>query len=321
MEQPNYVMGKHGKGYVDPFALYETERKNRERLIIEKRLKVKTGISSTTDGSDITNGKKRKNGESRSSNQESKRLNVAISSTVDPGIGEKIGNLPLSITELGPLINFNNEPKALLMRRVTSQRYSHLNGLIPRTYGNYYSLFILQQLCTWIVRVIDWFKNNRFDYIITNKNLDQIKEAVNSELMAPEMKPNLDILLETLIENSKNSKEEEENGILLSLLKLKYLPSQSRRKRTDLLPTCIVENTKKVGIYMIYASVKDLKSKKSLDVILMKADNRVELEIGDLLVLPRISSSKICIKEIMVPVYSTFQLYQKRSLDADFYGK
>ncbi|CAH2353806.1 hypothetical protein CLIB1423_12S03334 [[Candida] railenensis] len=164
-----------------------------------------------------------------------------------------------------------------------------------------------------IYRLIAWFKNNRFEFINVHDNIDDLRDAAQYKLMAPEMRPRLETSLKNLLAKATEKTDNGENTIISRVLNMRYIPKDLRRNKEEAPPTHIVEGAKRVGIYMVGAKLKDIQTKESLAVLLMKPGSRINFLVGDLLSLPDKPKYTQLIDEKEFPVYLTFQIFREPS--------
>lgn len=153
---------------------------------------------------------------------------------------------------------------------------------------------------------VEWFKINRFDYLIIDKN---IKELRNQE--EQRLSPNK-ILVGDYLEKEKKE------GIVQKLTRQRY--TRNFFKKDKPTPTHIIQETKNLSRFMLTAKVKDISKDISLVIILLKTDSRFDVRIGDLLVLTEKACYKQMIDQNEVSVYLSWHIYKEEPIDIDFFG-
>ena len=217
----------------------------------------------------------------------------------------------IGVQKLGSLIRESEFSKAASKRGLHVGADHTFDNLLLHLSFSETQLLTKFQVYSDIYRLLAWFKNSRFELINTHDNIDELRDAALYKLMQPALKPRLETSLKNLLAKATEKKTDNaENGIISSVINMRYVPKDLRRNKIETPPTHIVESAKRVGIYMVGAKVKDVQTKESTTVLLMRPGSRITLVNGDLLSLPDEPNNSQLINKKRVPVYLTFQLFR-----------
>lgn len=168
---------------------------------------------------------------------------------------------------------------------------------------------ILSQARLYVKSFIEWFKINKFDYILVAKNLEALKtnsEAENFRACIPKEK--FSVLSKKKV------------GMVGQISKQRYVRHDQRQKTANPKPTHIVQKYKKVGKFMATAAVKDIYTNKNSIVLLLRTDIRFKVNTNDMLVLIDKSRTTQFIDNKEIPVYMNWQIYKEKPIDIDFFS-
>lgn len=168
---------------------------------------------------------------------------------------------------------------------------------------------ILSQARLYIKSFIEWFKINKFDYILVAKNLEGLK--TNSET---------ENLHANIPREKTSALTNQDVGMVGKISKQRYIRHDQRQNAANPNPTHIVQKYKKVGKFMATASVKDIYTKKTCVVLLLRTDIRFKVNTNDMLVLMDKSRTTQIINNKEIPVYMNWQIYKEKPIDIDFFS-
>lgn len=168
---------------------------------------------------------------------------------------------------------------------------------------------ILSQARLYVKSFIEWFKVNKFDYILVAKNLEDLKTNSESE----NLRANISREKTSALTN-------QDVGMVGQLSKQRYIRHDQRQNAANPNPTHIVQKYKKVGKFMATASVKDIYTKKTCVVLLLRTDIRFKVNTNEMLVLMDKSRTTQIINNKEIPVYMNWQIYKEKPIDIDFFS-
>lgn len=168
---------------------------------------------------------------------------------------------------------------------------------------------ILLQAHLYAKRFVEWFKINKFDYILVDKDLEALRAIYNSEKVRASIK---------MKNTSVDSKQKE--GMVDQLSKQRYIRHEQYKKASNPSPTHIVQTYKRVGKFMSTAKVKDIQTNETSVVLLLRTDIRFKVDTNDLLILMDKSCTTHLIDNKKIPVYMNWQIYRERPIDIDFFS-
>lgn len=349
---------KRKNEYQDPFEAYHIQREaNRQRMIKEKRLNVIRGASAVNSGTTpatLVGVDKLRFKKSRNVNSGNNSAKVSLSGlrgelmelhnkpiqpqTINSStktrhspdnksgrdISKKRHNKPISILQLNSIIN-NATFTSGTVRNGFQNRYLKiskeiLNPVLRQLNRN--SNISLNTFFKNITYILKWLKFNRFDYVIADRNINQYKVQIISNMYTPQNRPkilNVNELLNRFIENNLKKKEgDKKRNMVEKFVQQKYFPP-IQLKKNHYIPTHMVESFKKIGSFMISVKVKNLDSKLSNIILLMRADIRFKIEREDFLLLKDSYMHYQEINGCKFPTYLTFQIFKKDAMDFNFF--
>lgn len=168
---------------------------------------------------------------------------------------------------------------------------------------------ILSQAHLYAKKLFEWFKINKFDYILVNKDVEALKTGYNNEKVRESIK---------IKNNCLDIKQNE--GMVERLSKQRYIRHGQYKKSVNPNPTHIVETCKRIGKFMSTAKVKDIQTNETSVVLLLRTDIRFKVNANDLLVLMDKSCATQLIDNKKIPVYMNWQIYREKPIDIDFFG-
>lgn len=224
---------------------------------------------------------------------------LAVSVASDPKI---------TILQLGSMIKDSQFcPRVTL--QLTVQRYYLLSSVVRASQS------LQPSTATWVaalIKVIGWFKTNRFDYVIRPTNALQTRQNVMSALMVPLRRPRLDAMLDKLVGGSEPQEARDSNAsILSSLYSQEHSVWDQHQADTEPHPTHIVEHAKRIGVFMVLVECKNLATKLNSTMLLANCDDKVSLQPQDLIVLPLSPVKYHVMGSERVPFYMTFRVLRE----------
>lgn len=214
----------------------------------------------------------------------------------------------ITILQLGSMIKDSQFcPRVTL--QLTAQRYYLLSSLVRASQS------LQPSTATWVaalVKLIGWFKSNRFDYVIRSTNALQTRQNVMSALMVPLQRPRLDAMLDNLVGGADPQEAQDPNASILgSLFSQQHSVWEQHQAETEPHPTHIVEHAKRIGVFMVLVECKNLATKLNSTVLLANCDDKVGLQPQDLIVLPKSPVKYHVMGCERVPFYMTFRVLRE----------
>lgn len=148
------------------------------------------------------------------------------------------------------------------------------------------------------IEFINWFKNNKFDYILQNKNYEVPQQLNEDNPQVPA--------------TQKVSKQSS-SDILTQLKREVYLRPEFRTDKS--LPSHTILYVKKIGRFMYFAHVKNILNKEVEKILLIATDLRFNLEKDALLVLLNKCSYSKRFNDKVLRVYLRWHVYRDEILD------
>lgn len=218
-----------------------------------------------------------------------------------------------SINQLSKLMRVTSKPNTGNYVGVNSRFRSILTEFkkidLERTsVGDNLNLDSLYVLATFV----NWFKNNKFDYILFDKNNELTKKYYSQLQRQMDTK---DLGARNMI--TTLPKQPHNNDMLLTLTSNKYLRPEFRSSK--LLPTHLIQQVNRVGRFLYSAKVISLNSLKSQVCLLMATDIRFELIPNTLLVLDNTNSCYQKINEEFLKIYLHWHVYSNKPIDVNFF--
>lgn len=152
------------------------------------------------------------------------------------------------------------------------------------------------QVFSSILTFVSWFKLNKFDYIIHDKN-NQLKQNVLKRLVTPhrtKLKPKDDDITK--------------NMFLQKYIRIEY-------NKDSLSPSHLIIRCKKVGKFMYSVRLKSLIDQEITYCLLIASDTRYDLKNDSLIILDDNHSYLHNIGKSTVKVYSRWHVYTDRPID------
>ena len=329
---------RHNDKYRDPFELHKLQSEaNIKKMKTEKRLNVfnKSTINSgttpvtlkmpETNRGRLVLGDKTNNPNSKHRNEKLKdKPKVKISDMRDSIIAmhrkpnaQKLDTLKSILSKPNKISIFALSSIIKSTKFTTNMKNGCNNRLIeisrdiimykPFESTNIKEDRILSQARSYVKNFIEWFKINKFDYILVAKNLEVLKtnfETKDLRVKIPKVK---------ISELNK-----QEVGMVKKISGQRYIRHDQKAGNPN--PTHIVKKYKKVGKFMAAATVKDIATNKNCIVLLLRTDIRFNVNTNDLLVLVDKSRTTQLINNKEVPVYMNWQIYKEKPIDIDFFN-
>lgn len=253
-----------------------------------------------------------------------KNSNVTITSLRDsimemhrqPAIEKPLQNNPkkISIFELSSIIRNSSFTK--YVKHGFNDRYLKITiellNYIPHNNNNKRDRgSIVLQANEYMRNFIDWFKINKFDYLIVDK-MDTLRLRFDDKQNVIAQNQKDKGVIECQYENDEK--------IVQKLSRQRYL-RETYRNEMKPNPTHIVESYNKVGKFIISTKVKNIFTGKTEVVLLLQADVRFAVKKGNLLVLHQKSCYNQRINNKPTSVYVNWFIYKEKPLDIDFFNQ
>lgn len=213
----------------------------------------------------------------------------------------------ITILQLGSMIKDSRFcPRA---NQVNAQRYYLLSSLVRASQS------LQPSSASWVgafTKLVEWFRINRFDYVIRYTDVLHIRHNVMSALMVPLRRPRLDAMLDNLVGGTEAQKAPDSNAsILSSLYSQQHSLWEEHQAETEPHPTHIVEHAKRIGVFMVLVECKNLATKLNSTVLLANCDDKVSLQPQDLIVLPKSPVKYHVMGSGRTPFYMTFRVLRE----------
>lgn len=233
--------------------------------------------------------------------RDQKDTNSVTSSDITSNLLRKNPNVEVSqrgttysIFELKKL-TMGSKPKALFGVLNRFQNFHKEFERIELSHIRAEHMQVFQVLCS-LISFVDWFKLNKFDYIIHDKN-NQLKEKVLKGTITPK----------------EIKSKPKDDDITKNMHLQKYLRIELNKH--NLYPTHLILRCKKIGKFMYSAKVKLLTTKEITYCLLIASDTRYDLKDDSLLILDDNNSYLHQIGKSEVKVYNRWHVYTDKPID------
>ncbi|KAK6456306.1 uncharacterized protein RJT20DRAFT_43602 [Scheffersomyces xylosifermentans] len=317
----------------DPFELHRTQSEaNIKRMKKEKRLVIASGSSQTTH-----NGSRRPLGDipvniSRSqinigdkkqpivNNVHMQRQSVPTNQHGAPRhelkkllLNVHRRKLPIRLPEADisiPISKLKPTYRSLdlsVNARLGLNRYSQITNEMLHVMNNMPSrqkFHFLQQSQRHLRGFIEWFKNNRYDYIAESKDIPDISEQFGTQQLIPDT----NTMIHKKVQPSSLTPFKSPNeGIATQLAHSRYV------KKPNVRPTHVIESSSRIGKFIDSALVKDLKTDEKYVILLLRTDLRFKISKNDRLVLGQHSVHSHIVNGKSLQIYSRWEIIKENN--------
>lgn len=177
---------------------------------------------------------------------------------------------------------------------------------------------ISMQAISYIREFIEWFKANRFDFVVVDSRSKVFEIKVNNHFESEATKREVSdkVIGQKDLITPYEVGEKVLSSKILSILTHK---GHDATKLKASHPTHMVDKSTKVGKFLVSATVRNIKTKQSLIIFLLRTDVRIDIKPNNLLSLNEDLASSLFINGEYIQVYTKWLIYKDQPVGIEFF--